>query len=471
MNRPLKITILKSKENLVWISMNEIIPWIERLWIAWAKDRNQTIEVIDIDEQKLSSTMSTLFSSDLVIITSFTTSMARIVWTAKEKLSLPIKCVFYLHNQATIGCWPLYEWKMAEALNTNDIFVGSCTRDKVSMDACFENANTYIHPFSLDDYSVVTRPLPKAEFAHFVFIGRISTQKNLHIVLWSLSLLKKNHPELNWKFEIFGTEDHLGSPLMGIDHNTYKAFLEELITELGLGNQVVLRGFCDRNDIQQEMETYQRIFLAPSLHSDENFGMAAFRSLRDGHKAILSDWGGHADYPFYFKELLRIVPVHESANGPFIDAKELSEIMYASAMDQTKVEKNPDYYLPEKIFKTLDQIAHSEVTAATPLLRNDLGKRIQTKRKLFLEQELKEKPREKVRGCKIFKDFADEDSLKMFRAYGMKKSTQKITRRMLIAPWAKEVSGKYVVNDPHKGEVISNKEDLLSLGYAVSLED
>jgi glycosyltransferase involved in cell wall biosynthesis len=476
----MKIVILKSKKNLVWVSMNEIIPWIIRLWEKWAAKRGHKVSILDVDEDETPKIFSELFTSDLVIVTSFTTSMARVIYLARKKLQMPLKCVVYLHNQATIGCWPFYEWKMGDVLDTGDVFVGSCSRDKSSMDACFKNAQTVIHPFSLDDYELTITPPTQSEIAHFVFIGRISPQKNLHTAIWALHLLTIDHPELKWKFEMYGSEDHYGSPLMGIGCDTYQEFLNELIEKYDLSDRIIFRGFQDRSKIQEEMSGHQRIFLAPSLHSDENFGMAAFRMLSQGHKVLLSDWGGHGDYREHFRENLFLVKVRESKSGPYIDVQDLVAAMVLAAEDKSSHVKNSSYYTEEKLFTVLDSIAHAKKYGAIPVERNELGKRIHEKRNHYYQLELAEKENttRPISGCRIFENFSDPDSLVMFRAYGMDTATKNHTGPAARAPWVHQAESGLSIYDPMKGQETLSKttrlsEDkwLIEHGYATPIGD
>lgn len=476
----MKIVILKSKKNLVWVSMNEIIPWIIRLWERWSLKRGHKVLVLDVDEDETTKIFSELFTSDLVIVTSFTTSMARVIYLARKKLQMPLKCVVYLHNQATIACWPFYEWKMGDVLDTGDIFVGSCSRDKASMDACFKNAQTVVHPFSLDEYSLQINPPAQTDIAHFVFIGRISPQKNLHTAIWALHLLTIDQPELKWKFELYGSEDHYGSPLMGIGCDTYQEFLTELIEKYELTERIIFRGFQDRSKIQEEMSDHQRIFLAPSLHSDENFGMAAFRSLSQGHKVLLSDWGGHGDYKDHFKENLFLVKVRESQSGPCIDAQDLTDKMVQAAQSASSHTTNSAYYTEEEIFTVLDSISLPKKSGHVPVERNELGKRIHEKRNHYYQLELAEKENttEPISGCRIFENFSDEDSLVMFRAYGMNTPVKEHTGPGLRAPWVHPSEDGLIIYDPMKGQEnipnsgrLSEDQWLIEHGYATPIGD
>lgn len=424
--------------------MNEIIPWIERQWMDWARHRGHSARLVYVEENSLQENVSAYMAADLVIVTCFTTSIARLVWIARKKLSISTKLLIYLHNQATIACWPFFKWKMGEVLTDQDVFIGSCSRDEASMNISFRNSQVKIHPFSLEGYELSIPPLAEAPKPHFVFIGRISPQKNLHTFFWALALLKEEHPELDWTCELFGQEDHLGTPLMGISNDNYLSFLEALLVKLNLKESVFFRGFCDRKEIQKEMDAYQHVFFAPSLHSDENFGIAAFRCLSTGHQALLSDWGGHADYQPYFPETLSLVTVHEGPFGPFIDVHELKDSLYQAATKGPVHTQNSRYYTQENLFSVFDDLVNKDQSLSHPLIRTELGARIESKREIFQHE----------KGCQIFQDFSDEDSFQFFRTYGMRASSREKSSTLQLAPWVRRQSdGLIQIDDPQKGSL------------------
>lgn len=452
--------------------MNEIIPWIEKTWESWALANDYQVQKIFVEEAGLKLTSHSLLSSDLVVITSFTTTLARYFQIAKVQLGYDGRTIVYLHNQASIACWPYFEWGLGSGLTENDFFVGSCLRDKLALEKSLINAQIKIHPFSFDEYSLEVPPLKKNSTAHFVFIGRISPQKNLHTALWAFSLLKTKHPEISWKFELFGKEDHLGSPLMGIENNNYLDFLLALTQELGLTEEVIFRGFVDRQKIQKEMSTHQCIFLAPSLHSDENFGMAAFRCLSLGHQAVLSNWGGHSDYETYFPQQLTLVPVSKSKNGPFVDVSDLVHGLHMACLTGSEVKhKNPDYYLDSTIKKSFSEMAFAPKKSSSLLQRTSFAQAIHLQWRHYFTEEKKTKTAEELKGGRIFESFEDPTSWPLFEAYGMNqdfKSASK-TENLQLAPWVKIIEGKYRVLDPMKGEKnYSLDQNLEELGLAVN---
>src|SRR5205085_8364114 len=129
-------------------------------------------------------------------------------------------------------------------MNENDTFIGTCKRDIETMKLNFMNAHTEIIPFSLT--SLPQQRVPKkfnGSKRKLTFIGRISAQKNLHTLLWAMSFLKERGVSDNWELHIFGQDDEMGSPLMGLPQIGYKEFLEDLINKFNLTGQVIFRGF------------------------------------------------------------------------------------------------------------------------------------------------------------------------------------------------------------------------------------
>ena len=104
----------------------------------------------------------------------------------------------------------------------------------------------------------------------------------------------------NIKLTIFGDEDNLGSPNMGILSNSYKDFLLSLISMLKVEDLVAFKGFVSRKIIDKYLAETDFIYVSPSLHADENFGMSPFNILKNGGYCLLSDWGGFSEYRNYF---------------------------------------------------------------------------------------------------------------------------------------------------------------------------
>ena len=136
---PTVITILSSRKNHAWVSMEEIIVWIENSWMEWARERNIPCQLIMAEDAALSEVARHALSSNFIVVTCFNTSVASVLRGSREKLGIQVPWVYYLHGLASFGLWPLYHWEIGKLLTTNDIFIGSCKRDKDQFQLALQN--------------------------------------------------------------------------------------------------------------------------------------------------------------------------------------------------------------------------------------------------------------------------------------------------------------------------------------------
>lgn len=456
------LVIVTSKENFVWTSMTEIIPWIEQIWVQWAKKNEVPVHVINVDELSLGPALKVLMNAELMVVTCFNLRVARFLTKIRTDFSIDVKMAFYLHNQATIGCWPLLNWKLLSVMTENDTFIGTCQRDAGAMKLNFHNAHTEIIPFSLNELPERAPRHFKNSKRKFAYIGRISAQKNLHTLIWAFSQLLHE----DWEFHLFGSDDELGSPLMGLPQIQYKEYLEELIADFNLTQKIHLRGFVPREEIEKEMKDEKWIFVSPSLHGDENFGMAAFRCLVNGHLAVLSDWGGHSDFLKHFKTQSHGVRVYQGDYGPWLDVGELAVILEQAARNNEGFDTSLAHYENDILFEKMDKVWNSSRSAKeifpTPLATDLLKRRafyVEIQEKLILQNKMKLK--EESRWSQIFENYADPTAHLFHRAYGME-NLKLIPKggEIIRAPWVKKAEPCTIV-DPHRGEwTFEDKDDL-----------
>ncbi|MBY0470982.1 glycosyltransferase [bacterium] len=448
-NKKLSV-VLTSKENFIWESMQEIVPFIEKNWVDSQSDRHE-VRVVDVDQTPFPEILSTVFCADNIVLSCFTLKLAKIALVARQTLGVEARFFIYLHNQATIGCWPLREWGPGNILLSRDVFVSSCTRDAVTLGLSVENARVEVLPFSFLNVSEIASAKKRRSIEPLLFsIGRISPQKNIHTLIYSLDFLKRRHG-LAPRLKIFGGEDHLGSPNMGIENTRYLTSLLELTKSLGLESQVEFRGHVLREKLIEEVSQTPHVFVSASLHSDENFGMAAFRSLVLGNKAVLSRWGGHVDFQEHFPKQVALVDARESTSGPWIDPRELAEKMalQISSLGVAEAEELPRYYRPSFIAEQVQTLALETVSTGEPLRYTELADQVWKNWKKYK----KDSPRR----CKIFSSYSDTAASAFFRGYGMRSSSEaekySSSRESKYAPlpWIQIGEGQIRIEDPHRG--------------------
>lgn len=406
MNQNLTI-VLTSTQNYVWSSMQEIIPHIVRCWEK-TKDDSHNVIVIDVDTTPLKSVAKQCWQAQNIVITCFNFQIASVLRILKKEMGIPARLIFHLHNQATIALWPLQEFGLLPLFTHNDLFISSSSRDWDSLKQSVYSPKGGVVLFSLDKNELTTEAHTAPEENELYFAGRISRQKNIHAVIEALNLLKQKNIYI--KFHIFGDEDFLGSPNMGMNDPSYKQELIDFIHKFNLQEQVIFHGKVERSELYQSKLKNRKIFISPSAHSDENFGIAAFRSLCRGERLILSDWGGHTDYQQCFPSQIEYVDVFlENKNGLTCKAEQIANAIVKSLKKSIPAFPIPSEYFEENISKQYFQLLSTPIETDSPLKLTSL-----------FDQTMERRAQFKPHPTKIFHDYHDPLAQDLFKAYGLK---------------------------------------------------
>lgn len=398
-----RTAVLVSRENFVWHSMQEIIPSLQECWEASAYPNEHKVTVLAIDGKSLSEFMPDLILADNIVLTSFTHKMSRIGEMLRSRLGVEARLFFHVHNQATIGFWPLHRWGLAGVLRSSDVFISSCEWDARSVSLSFSNARAEVVPFTFSNADPLVPSRISNSQPEFVFVGRLSAQKNLDVLIEAVARLPEG------RLTLFGRADNLGSPNMGLRCEGLEFRLQELANKLGVSERVRFAGHVSREELSNYLSTQAHIFVSPSTHSDENFGMAAFRSLCMGAPAVLTRWGGHADFAKEFPGQVNFVEVER---GPEVQAKALAEAMKkAWAGFRDFPARIPAYYSKEEIALKYRELALESTDFGEKLEPTELALRILQNRAHFESQK---------DACRIFESYRDPTAHPFFQSYGMR---------------------------------------------------
>lgn len=437
--------VLVSTENFVWHSMQEIIPSLEHLWLQSEQEGLHEVKSVNIDKMPMKEYLPLLFSADNIVISCFTFKMAQLTKFFRDELCLKARYIIHLHNQATIACWPFHKFSLGGTLRHDDIFISSCSRDQSTFLLGFENARVECIPFTFNKGMAPNevRSAVKGVDKDFVYIGRLSVQKNLHTLLWAYSIFLKSRSAYRGKLVFIGGEDNLGSPNMDMKSSGYLNYLEHLVQIFSLKDKVEFSGHMQREELYTRLEAQDYVFVSPSLHSDENFGMAAFRALVEGRNAVLTDWGGHTDYVSPFKGQVELVSVYGEQKGPWISPYELARSLEKALSKNSSTYNLPNCYRPEEISQKYGSIALKDETISEPLKRSDLSEKILKARELYSTSS----------ATKIFASYEDSNVQPFFCGYGMTAlGDHKSSVHWIAAPWVTESDGKWTIQDIHRGD-------------------
>lgn len=436
-----KILFLQTKQNMVWTSMEEILPHIQSVWEIFCEKNGYEMVVADVDNVPPHQYIKDVLTCTHLVASAFNLHIVNALGVIRGRLGVNAPLYFYLHNQATIGLWPLVHFELFCHMRETDVFMGTCPGDEACMK--FLGLSCERTLFGTMDNAKTLPALREEKIEDIVFVGRISRQKNLHLLILAFNELKKENPAL--RLHLYGKEDNLGSPSMEFRKPGY---LEEL-KALG-GEDIFFHGFVKRETIKEELKKKPFVFCSPSLHNDENFGMAALMALESGGRAVLSHWGGHQNFIYFFPDRVFSVPVGIEKFGPFLCIDELLKSLRLSLSGKAAREVNSPFHRDQIVANLkLKTEKGGELLVTPPLTKELLRKRVEN---------------EGEGPTKIFNGYGDPDCHKFFKAYGAKEMNYPVKE---LYPWVHQEKDQYIIDDPHRGHFVidKNESDLFGCGW------
>lgn len=459
-----KIIFLKTSQNLVWTSMEEILPCIQESWLSFSKRENVNFVTIDVDSDSPQKYIKDFLESDLIVVSAFNGKMAQYLNLIRGRLKVDSPWYFYLHGLATVGLWPLHALGLGDLLTTNDRFIGTCDGDKDSLLLAHENAYFKMGTFFTKQNLKMLPKLNDGRIQDLVYVGRISRQKNLHSLLMAFKLLKKDFNEM--RLHIFGKEDNLGSPNMGQRELGYLDELKSLVKEQSIAD-VCFHGFVKRDEIYKVLQNKAFLFCGLSLHSDENFGMAALSALENGGKLVLTNWGGHQNFISRYPERVCEVKVRLGSFGPFINITDLVKA-FKIAIDLKDPIERMNFATQDHAIELIQKGIADSVPKKEPLKTRGIVQDLLDFRK-------EHESMSDLMAQKIFTGFSDPNAHAFFKCYGAKKTEEDFSlENGYLLPWAKpfDKSEKILsVKDPHKGPWEGSLLEAKENGYLINKKE
>jgi glycosyltransferase involved in cell wall biosynthesis len=456
------ILVLTTREKDFWLSMQEVIPAIEQVWTAIGQSQRVKVRMFQVplpsDLERYLLTSAPQLKRIVVTVT--TPATVRMALLLRTKVAAPM--TVYVYGDAVEGLHAFGE--LADALTQSDMFVVSCEAEAVAVRCCFPDAQVSVIPLPLvDQFKLNSADQGARQGApRLAYVGRVSEQKNLHMLLFSLWIL---HTWLGCApgitLDVYGGEDNLGSPNIGLTFPNYGSYLENLAALLDVRHLVRWHGLKPRDWLFDHVHTKPHIFVSPTLHSDENFGSSLLASLVNGQQAVTTAWGGHFGFQEWFPEQLTLTPVHRSTMGPVVDPGLLAgAILWAvkravvvpdAALDRARAQ----FSISAVTRRTMDMLGRPDERHPVPLKKSTTQQNIDERRVLFGGTR------------KIFADYQDPDVHRFFEAYGMKEPIAfHPSSSYVLAPWTRYSKHVLSVVDPHRG----NQRFAVDAGVANSMD-
>ena len=345
-------------------------------WRQLAKARkNLLVSKITIQRgaQDLHGHLPQLMGAHRIVVSSLDENLIQCVAYLRAILGICIPFQIHLHGTAHSG--PTFLRGIVPHLQAHDVFVVSSQSEAEVLQLFLSRANLIRIPFLYACSQTKARPQGETGSVRFLYVGRLSLQKNVHILLRAFSNLKKRNPETHFEFIVFGGEDAIGAPEYGIRSLDYGKKLQKIAQNLNL-TEVRWMGPADQKTIDRFIRSKRHIFVSASTHLGENFGLAAFRSLSLGHPAVLTGWGGHRDLKGYFPQNVQLVPVSIRGNRPHLKTLDLTRCMEIAMENKSR---SPSRQL-EKLTRDVSKSLQRSLTLrsnASPLVPTSYYRRLQ----------------------------------------------------------------------------------------------
>ncbi|HVA66799.1 MAG TPA: glycosyltransferase [Elusimicrobiota bacterium] len=460
----MKISVLTYRDSS-WPSLREIIPALERAWRLCGARYSHQVDFVATRKDSGWEIARRVLSADAVGVLFATPAISRVMHGLR-RAGVRVPAVIHTHGEGTAGAARF--GPLAGAFTRQDSFLCASRAEAACLRACFPGARVRVAPFPMGEKPRALRLALEASNRAFAdeppplfYIGRISEQKNLHSLLFSLRLLQERRPELPWRLEVYGAPDRCGNPNMGFRFNDYPGYLQGLSERLGLAENILWRGWRSASAVEDVAARKRHVLVSPSLHSDEDFGVSAFKSLLFGRRAVLSDWGGHRDFKTSFPGQVSAVRAYRSSTGPFIAAGELAGALGAAmtqAPGSNKAKPRPEYGARAYASALRDCLRELDSRSPRALHPSQAAERV-----LSRMERLQGTPNGRIFARmppefyppRVFEGYADAAAGPFFRRYGARQDypANLVNRAQdfVLAPWAKILRNKILIRDPRRG--------------------
>ena len=466
MSQKQKILLIPNHEDNIWTSINSLKESFLNYWLKYEKSFQISIlEEIQYPYSKMDYLKTV--GVDFLIFLRLDSKSAMFLDIVRKEFNQTAKIIAYTEETPSIGFFNYQVLKLDSILNTGDLLIAQNKRD-LELIRTFTNMPCEFAP-GLVPKNLIELNKQTKKIKNLCYIGRISPQKNIHSLFFSVSLIQKELRKQEMKLYIFGHQDNFGSPNMAIPGGAYLEELYYYSQELGISDLIIFEEFqSDTRKMYEQIIELQCLNISLSLHSDEDFGFSILECSYLNIPSIITDWGGYHNFIESFSSLVTPIDVYHSDYGPFVSFKEVgnSILKIISDFDPQKSELNKI----EKFINPKALIIDNERKQTSPMEFTQKADKIH--KQAILSPMVKLGDREWPQHGIIFKSYKDPLVHEIFKFYGAIDFNKKFdkSKSYIRAPWVHKGKDFTEINDPHRGNhILKNNEAtekfLFKLGY------
>ncbi|MBH48594.1 MAG: hypothetical protein CME71_10540 [Halobacteriovorax sp.] len=463
-----KILFLKTKEQNHWSSLVKISDQIQKFWIEQQTVDTELI-VIDVDQPLDKSRLfKYLPECEYIIAQALAENTINVLRLIRHKFKSTAPIIAYPHELPSIFYASLKLRGLEDFFQEQDVFVVHCQADYEMTKQSFEQVNV----IKVSAGFMTTNSRKQVESykpRDLYYIGRISEQKNIHTLLWAISLIKDELLTRGSKLHLYGHHDHFGSPNFGISGDAYLDYLGDLVSLLEIEDLVIFHGHKAIEHWAEHIAKKKGLGVFPGIHVDENFGYAPFDLLKQGVPSVLTRWGGYKDLIDTFPHNTFPVRVIQTNLGPSVNPSELSiAILKGLSLDSKPNNEEVFYKITRGTWgESFRGSLKKALTGESRLKFTPLASELMSDLKYSPHASLK--ARGWMLNGHIFTDYSDQRFVVASEVYGALKESECTQEQSLIAPWVKKDGDEFVIVDPLKGEYrLSDTAQLEAYGFSFS---
>jgi len=244
------------------------------------------------------------FKPDVISIIDHKPHPLPLLTQLSKAYSEKVRPELYIH---LFGDFTLYfsAWSKLDAILTKfpvKFFVAS-DRQKIFIDNFLQTEKSILCPFPVDtnefQFNKNKRIEQRAawgvseEDKIFIYTGRLSRQKRIKSMIRTFS--ETFETNANAKLFIYGHQDHVGDPFIGIQDmpgeyfRVFYRFYKSLPQDVQ--KRILFKGQVSSKELQGVYQGADCL-INLSVHNDEDFGMSVAEAQSTGMQSILSSWAG-----------------------------------------------------------------------------------------------------------------------------------------------------------------------------------
>jgi hypothetical protein len=240
-------------------------------------------------------------------------------------------------------------------------------------------------------------------------------------------------------------------------------FLEDLAKDLVIEDLIIFEGHVSRERLDSYLEKTSVLYVAPSLHSDENFGMSPYNILKKGGKCLLSDWGGFSEFKEWFHDQVTYFSIFSGEYGPFLSISNMAQsIKHAIEKDySTSKDHYKNYYSFDSITAKLLKVLEEENLHQEPIKPSSKVGQILANREEYISTACELR---KNSGSQIFSGYDDQLARRFLNGYaGRIEQLESVESSKIYKAldWLEVTNKNIYLKDPRTGEITlpRNKEE------------